>query len=160
MEILLPLMIFAAFVLLYVRFAPSTAENWHVNPLEARPGAGRFVVRPEGGDASFGPVPVLPAVLLSTLDAVAASAPRTRRLAGSVSEGRITYVSRSRLLGFPDYTTVQVIETPDGASLAVFARLRFGRKDFGVNRARVQEWLFQLECRLAEAHGAAGLTAA
>ena len=52
-------------------------------------------------------------------------------------EVMITYVTRSRLIGFPDYTTV---EAKDGM-VTVFARLRFGRSDLGVNRRRVEGWI-------------------
>ncbi len=77
-----------------------------------------------------------PADLLARLDAVALATPRTRRLAGSVEEGRITWETRSALWGFPDYTTAEVRE--DGLYLQ--ARLRFGREDMGVNAARLRDW--------------------
>ena len=52
------------------------------------------------------------------------------------SPGRISWVPRSALWGFPDYTTAEV--RPDG--LYTYARLRFGRGDMGVNAARLQAW--------------------
>lgn len=66
--------------------------------------------------------------------------PRTLRLAGSVAEGRITWETRSLFWGFPDYATAEV--RPDG--LYNYARLRFGSSDFGVNAARLQDWLSRL----------------
>jgi uncharacterized protein (DUF1499 family) len=57
-----------------------------------------------------------------------------------VGEGRITYITRTKIIGFPDYTTVQ----QDGDVLRIHGRLRFGRKDFGVNKARVDGWLAQM----------------
>lgn len=81
-----------------------------------------------------------PEDLLARLDAVALATPRTRRLAGSVAEGRITWITRSALWGFPDYTTAEV--RPDG--LYVHARLRFGSEDMGVNAARLRDWLSRL----------------
>ena len=77
---------------------------------------------------------------LAALDAVVLATPRTVVLAGSVSAGRVTYITRSRVWGFPAYTTVQ----QDGDGLLIFARLRFGRNDLGVNRARVTRWLDQM----------------
>ena len=62
---------------------------------------------------------------------------RTEVLAGSPSEGRVTYITRSMWFGFPDYTTVQLED--DG--LEIYGRLRFGQSDQGVNRARVEGWL-------------------
>jgi uncharacterized protein (DUF1499 family) len=61
-------------------------------------------------------------------------------LAGSVEEGRMTWVARSALWGFPDYITAEA--GPKG--LAVWSRLRFGRSDLGVNRARLEDWLARL----------------
>ena len=51
---------------------------------------------------------------LAAIDAAARATPRTRVLAGSVEAGMITYVTRSRLWAFPDYTTVAV--APAGAA--------------------------------------------
>ena len=44
-------------------------------------------------------------------------------------------------MGFPDYTTVQLKDD----RLMIWARLRFGRSDLGVNRRRVDRWLADLE---------------
>lgn len=112
----------------YIRLAPSDPARWHVSPMaEAdrdQPGGVLRVVEtgPDG---------------LARLDAIARTWPRTSVLAGSVGEGMVTYVTRTPVMGFPDYTTVQ----QDGETLRIHARLRFGRKDFGVNKARVEEWL-------------------
>ena len=76
---------------------------------------------------------------MARIDAIARATPRTTVLAGSVAEGRITYVTRSRLWGFPDYTTVE----RSGDRITLFGRLRFGRGDMGVNRARIEGWLAQ-----------------
>jgi len=128
----------------YVRLAPSDPARWHVDPGAATPGAGRYVVRPEGGDEAGPLLPMPPADGLAALDAIARATPRTQVLAGSVAEGRITYVTRSRLVGFPDYTTVEAVPAEGGARLVMHARLRFGQSDFGVNAARVRGWLAQL----------------
>lgn len=112
----------------YIRSAPSDPDRWH-HPIEA-----------EGNRRGDGFVIRLAPVDLTAVDAVARGWPRTVVLAGSVDEGRITYVTRSKLWGFPDYTTV---ETRD-EGVAVFARLRFGRRDFGVNAQRVRDWLTAL----------------
>jgi len=111
--------------LAYIRLAPSDVARWHVLPdrisnqtLEG--GAMRRVA----GD-------------LTALDAIIRAAPRTSVLAGSVAQGMITYVTRSRVFGFPDYTTVRQVE--DG--LEIYGRLRFGASDLGVNAARIDGWL-------------------
>ena len=120
----------------YVRLAPSDPARWHVAtevsgpPGEVVAGEGRASLRFPGDGAA----------LLARLDAVALATPRTQRLAGSIQEGRITWVTRSALWGFPDYTTAEA--RPDG--LHVQARLRFGRSDLGVNAARLADWLSRL----------------
>lgn len=127
--------------MVWIRLSPTKPDDWHEDPLAAEPGPGRFVVKPEGGDTSFGPVPEAADTLLFELDKIAMATPRTKRLVGTPSEGQVTYITRSKTIGFPDFTTVKAIPGPDGTRLAVFARLRFGREDFGVNRARVEGWL-------------------
>ena len=113
----------------WVRLAPSDPAQWHQSLSfaadEDLPGG--VYRRVKGLD-------------LAALDAVVLATPRTVVLAGSVAEGRVTYISRSRIWGFPDYTTVQ----QEGDGLLIFARLRFGGSDLGVNRARVTRWLDQM----------------
>ena len=130
----------------WVRLAPIDAEAWHVDPLAADPpGASGWLVRPQGGDAA-GPVfAATPEALLLRLDAVARAAPRTRRIAGRPEEGRMTYLTRSRFWGFPDFTTVTALPVPDGAAPVLLARARFGHSDLGVNRARIEDWIARIE---------------
>ena len=129
--ILLAVLGFAA----YVRLAPSDPARWHVPPVAAGPWD--EVVAAEGSASlRLGPERGSPGDLLARLNAIAMGAPRTVRLAGSVAEGRITWVTRSALWGFPDFTTAEA--RADG--LYVYARLRFGRGDMGVNAARLREW--------------------
>ncbi|MGK7652667.1 DUF1499 domain-containing protein [Roseovarius sp. B08] len=115
----------------YVRLAPSNAEDWHVLPDGPEPGDGRSSavrVVPDAGET------------LTRLDAIIRDTPRTEVLAGSVDEGMITYVTRSALWGFPDYTTVA---RRDGR-IVLYGRARFGKADLGVNAKRLDGWLSQL----------------
>jgi hypothetical protein len=130
----------------YIRFAPNDPAAWDVDPLTAiRVGAGGWIVRPEGGDAPSPVVPGDPEDVLAALDRIALATPRTSLFAGSVLSGRVTYVTRSLIMGWPDFTTITVLAAPGGGSLPVlFARQRFGDGDMGVNRARVEAWLAQL----------------
>jgi len=116
---------------LYVRLAPSDPARWHVAPPDgaiapgavvALPGAARLHLAGDG------------ALLLDRVGRVMAAMPRTSRLAGSVPEGRVTWVARSRLWAFPDYITAEA--RADG--LHIHARLRFGRDDLGVNARRLE----------------------
>lgn len=127
----------------YIRLAPSDPVIWHVAPPEApfRDLPENRVQAVEGGAVLRLPAARAAAAdLLARLDAVALDSPRTTRLAGSPDEGRITWITRTAFWGFPDYTTAQA--GPDG--LRLFARQRFGRDDFGVNAARLQDWLKRL----------------
>lgn len=123
----------------YVRFAPTRAADWHLD-LASR-AQGLMAPRPDQVTVLQGGAFVdLRQGSLAQMDALAMATARTRRLAGSLAEGRITWETRSRFWGFPDYTTAQV----QGAGLLIFARLRFGRSDLGVNAKRLRHWMAQL----------------
>lgn len=110
---------------LYVRLAPQDAERWHVPITETTDAdykSGAVRVIEAGPDA------------LQRADDYMRNLPRTQVVAGSVEEGRITYVTRSQLWAFPDYTTIEQA----GEQLRAYARLRFGKSDMGVNRARLE----------------------
>ena len=116
----------------YIRLAPSDPAQWHVEPVgdvDQTFEAGVLRVVETGPDG------------LSRLDAIARATPRTGVLIGSVEEGMVTYITRTRVFGFPDYTTVQ----QDGDTLRIHARLRFGGSDLGVNQKRVEERLGLLQ---------------
>ena len=112
----------------YIRLAPSDVARWHV--------MGEI-----GGDKAFksGVIRVVEDAPdgLAILDEIILATDRTQVLAGSVGEGMVTYITRSKVMGFPDYTTVR----QNGARLEIFARLRFGQSDLGVNGTRVNNWL-------------------
>lgn len=112
----------------YVRLAPSDPARWHAMPESLAP-----------GDLAGGAVRVVPGDL-AALDAIIRATPRTQILAGDVAQGMITYVTRSRVFGFPDYTTVRQA----GETLEIYGRLRFGKSDLGVNAARIDGWLQRL----------------
>ncbi|MDF1803887.1 DUF1499 domain-containing protein [Thalassovita sp.] len=112
----------------WVRLAPSDPARWHM-PIKGdkdkdfKAGALRVIA----GDAAR----------FEALDGIIRGTERTQVLAGSVAEGRVSYVTRSKLWGFPDYTTVEL----RGDQMAIYGRLRFGRSDLGVNKARISGWL-------------------
>ncbi|MDE4189752.1 DUF1499 domain-containing protein [Phaeobacter gallaeciensis] len=119
-------------VLGFIRLAPSDPLDWNTQPelsedKEFRGGIFRVVnTGPDG---------------LRRFDRITGQAPRTQLLAGSVEDQMVTYVTRTKLFGFPDYTTAR----QDGELLKVYARLRFGRSDLGSNKARIDNWLSQME---------------
>mgnify|MGYP003627060725 CR=1 FL=1 len=121
---------------LYIRLAPSDPVRWHRWDLPPM-GAGDYPM-PNGFVAVGG---VAGPQVLARLDAIIMATPRTSRLAGSVDAGMITYVTRSRLWGFPDYTTVRLTQRGEAWVLAIKGRSRFGKSDLGVNKARIDGWL-------------------
>lgn len=110
------------------RVAPSDPQDWHQMPeavtdRDLEGGAMRVVGAGEDG--------------LSRLDAIIRAEDRTEVLAGSVDEGMITYVTRSRVFGFPDYVTIRRADK----QIEIYSRLRFGKSDMGVNAQRLDRWL-------------------
>lgn len=127
--------------LAWIRLAPSDPGRWHLDmsaPGFQPPGnAHVFCLRPDSRYSPAGD----PQDLLARLDAIALASPRTERLAGSAEAGRITWVTRSALMGYPDYTTAQVLP---GQGLCVLGRQRFGSEDMGVNARRIGGWMQEL----------------
>ncbi len=144
---------------LVVNLAPDDPAAWHMDPatITLRGTPNEILAAVPGTTAAVPQIPLAaepesPEALLARFDAIARAQPRVTVLAGSVAEGMITYVQRSRLVRYPDYITVKAVpqETgmPEGgAGLIVWSRSRYGRGDFGVNRARIESWLAALERR-------------
>ncbi len=132
----------------YIRLAPSDPAVWHVaisDGTPALPGPCADHIKPQRNGARA--VCLLtnpPAAVLEKLAAIAGATARTTLLAGSPADGRMTWVTRSKLIGYPDYTTAEVTQTPQGTRLDVSARQRFGGGDLGVNAARLAQWLAQI----------------
>lgn len=112
----------------FIRLAPTDAARWHVP-----------ITQTNSQNMVGGAIRVTQAdtAALARVDEAVRALPRTHVIAGSVDEGRVTYLTRSKLIGFPDFTTV---EYSDGL-LKMHARLRFGRSDLGVNRKRLERLL-------------------
>ena len=113
-----------------IRLLPVRPDKWHVDPFSVGKANASFC--PEPGERFFMENP-----MLEDLSTIITSTPRTSVLAGSVAEGRITWVTRSRLMGFPDVTTAAV----KGGRLCIVARQVIGSDDWGVNERRLNGWL-------------------
>ncbi|MEZ5715906.1 MAG: DUF1499 domain-containing protein [Paracoccaceae bacterium] len=131
MGFILFLSVIAVLFALYVRLAPSSPSRWHVPP--------RYETDRDTANGAARVIDYTPA-RFARLDEIARHWPHTRVLAGSVGVGKVTYVTRTTFWGFPDYTTMKVID----GKIVFWARSRFGRKDFGVNRDRLNAWLATL----------------
>jgi len=86
-----------------------------------------------------------PQELLARLKAITLSEPRTRELSGAPNALAARFLQHTRLMRFPDTIDAQVLPAGDKQStLAIYSRSLIGRKDFGVNRARVERWFAAL----------------
>lgn len=125
----------------WVRLAPTDAGRWHV--VAGVSGTGHAPMM--GGHVWRGAIPGEADAGMATLDRIIRDTPRTRVIAGNLGEGRVTYETRSKLWGFPDYTTLSLVPASDatgGAPIVeIYSRLRFGTSDMGVNRDRILRWL-------------------
>jgi hypothetical protein len=98
------------------------------------------------GAAPDAPAPVFrlaPDALDARLAAMARADANVEELPDSAPMRR-RFVQRSRLLGYPDVIDARVLPASAGATLALYSRSLVGRKDFGVNRARLARWLAAL----------------
>ncbi|SLN09962.1 hypothetical protein PEL8287_00128 [Roseovarius litorisediminis] len=128
LTLLLIIVLLTVGLMVVVRMAPTEGAVWHQMPAaitnrDTTSGAMRITGAGDDG--------------LARLDAIIRQTARTRQLAGTVEEGMITYVTRSALFGFPDYTTIRQA----GPQIEIYGRLRFGYSDMGVNAARIDRWL-------------------
>lgn len=144
----------AAFGVAYIRYAPIYPQQWHVDPAQAvRTGKPNDYLVAEGGNQPPVVLQADRAAAAAALEAVVAAEPSTSVLAGNAAEGFVTYVQRSRLMGFPDIVSITLspVDTDARASteVRIYARARDGHSDLGVNAERVARWLAALEARLA-----------
>jgi hypothetical protein len=134
------IILFAAIVcgMAFIRLAPTDVARWH-----------KPIGNADSTDGKGWSARVLPSELglFSDLHLEMLKLPRTELIAGSVGEGRLTYITRSRIMGFPDYTTIEQTDT----NIQLYARLRFGRSDLGVNGKRLDGLISRVRAKRAEA---------
>lgn len=130
-------------VAIHVRTVEMRPGAWHVRPAEAAvpqtPNyalyAGEGAVMVEGETAA----------IARAIDEAAMEAGWTS-IAGDPAQGFVTYVARSRIMGFPD--AISVVVEPAGGGIArveIFARARFGQSDMGVNEGHARYLLAATE---------------
>jgi len=132
----------------WIRFAPTDADDWHIDPATANdpgPSGYRLIAR----DAPR--FPADPDTVLEALLAIARAEPRVRRLDGSVDEGMLTFVAGTKWIGFRDYMTFKAVDEGSATKLSVTSRSRYDfGSDWGVNRERLERWIAELESVVAE----------
>lgn len=126
----------------FLRFWPADLERAHRLPTMPDPGEGLWVI--STGARVAVQVDQPPDEILRRADEVIRATPRTRRLAGSVEDGLLTYVTRSAFWGFPDVTTIAAAPVGDGSRVLIRGRQRYGGYDWNVNRNRITGWLGKL----------------
>tara|TARA_R110002124_G_scaffold99650_6_gene245808 strand:- start:830 stop:1279 length:450 start_codon:yes stop_codon:yes gene_type:complete len=83
------------------------------------------------------------------IQAMVKEMPRTNMLFISDDKLSQTYVSRTLLMGYPDYISVSIrAVSPNSTTIKIFSRSRFGKSDLGVNQRRVHQWLRALREKL------------
>jgi uncharacterized protein (DUF1499 family) len=85
-----------------------------------------------------------PAELLARLKTIALAEPDTCELPSGRPDRAARFLQHTRLMRFPDTIDAEVFSADGGATLAIYSRSLIGRKDFGVNGARVTRWLAAL----------------
>ncbi|MEL6479761.1 MAG: DUF1499 domain-containing protein [Pseudomonadota bacterium] len=133
----------------WVNEADMKPKLWHIDPTTAER-TGRpndYLVAPEGAtnvspDRVSDRFEESPDSLLDRFAAIALAEPRVVEI-GTPGAFR-TFVQRSQLIGFPDYISVKAVPVEGGASLIVYSRAQYGYSDWGVNKARVEDWLSKL----------------
>jgi uncharacterized protein (DUF1499 family) len=111
----------------------------------------QFLVLPPGFAAKAKPhatSPVFaktPDQVLDALKRVALAEPRTTLLAEDRAARQLSLVQKSKTFRFPDFITVEAVPRSGGqTALAIYSRAKYGIRDFGVNRARIERWLAAL----------------
>lgn len=126
---------------IYVRLVPFDAKRFHLPVFPAVAGDyptlnGFSAIRELNAESSE---------VIEKLDQFITGTARTKRMAGLPGMALITYETRSRIFGFPDYTNVSIIEIGTVGNqrpmLAIRGKARFGKSDIGVNKKRIEGWL-------------------
>lgn len=120
MRIILGILVVVIGALAYVRLAPVKLTAVTLpTAVGDYPEAGGFIAVRDVNDA----------INLVTVEAAMLALPRTKK----VSDAPLTFISRSRVFGFPDVT---VVEKRNG-TLAISGHLVYGGSDFEVNKTRI-----------------------
>ena len=123
---------------LYFRTVAMPTEVWHVDPATVTPPESPNFELLTGARAPV--FDTSAAALAARIDAIATAEGATL-IGGSLADGQMTYVARSRIMGFPDAVSIRLVPVETGTRMEVFSRARFVHSDMGVNAARVARWV-------------------
>lgn len=138
------IIVIIVFILLFclaiaMRIMPVNAENYHIDPLTkgVKGNEGGFYIAPQNADEIAPVFDMSKSDLAKNLEQILSV--DGALIAGDIHEDFATYLYRSRVFAFPDYLSIKVIEIDENQStIAIYSRLRIGRKDMGVNKARME----------------------
>jgi uncharacterized protein (DUF1499 family) len=82
---------------------------------------------------------------VEVVQAAVSGEPGLERVHADSGQGTLRFVQRSRLLGFPDTINVKVVPAQGGSAVLIYSRSQLGKRDMGVNRARVERWIGLIE---------------
>ncbi len=120
--------------------------TWRPNQFLALPPGFAAKARPHAASPVFAKTPEQ---VLDALKRVALAEPRTTLLAEERAARRLALVQKSKTFRFPDYIDAEAVPLTTGqTALAIYSRAKYGIRDFGVNRARVERWLAALKREL------------
>ena len=123
-----------AFIPLWIRFSPNPPDKWHIDPSLKQVKNGRsyqkaFENVALDADSVFSVTPAL-------------NDERAKLIAGSADQGFVTYLLRTKRMGFPDFLSAKL----ENGVLFVYSRSRFGNaSDWGRNKRRVIAWKNKLD---------------
>lgn len=139
--------VFAIFAL-WVRFAPHNIDQMHIDPDSVeKTGKPNQYLLSHASDADGPPISLekQPSEVAKALADLIAAKPNTQKVAGDLAKGHATFVQRTAKMAYPDYITIRIEPANGGGTtLSIYSRARFGYRDFGVNKARVDRWISEL----------------
>ncbi len=112
---------------IYVRTAGHDPERWHVDPAKVVDVQERNEFL--GSQVFSEPPEVITVRLTGALGGDV--------LVGDFSDGFVTVVVRTALVGYPDYISARIDGTSEGTMVRLYSRSRFGHSDLGANKTRV-----------------------
>jgi uncharacterized protein (DUF1499 family) len=124
----------------FAELQPRKRPNWY---LVAPPGLCRHATPHRAA-------PVFPfdrASLITRVHTLLSREPQIAVLESSADGGRMRLVQRTPIMRWPDYVDIAVLDAEGGSTLAIYSRSKFGYRDFGANRKRVEGWLAEREGR-------------
>ena len=102
---------------MFFRTTALPPEVWHVDPATVRPPESPNYELRIGAEAPV--YNITPEQLAARIDAVA-TAEQAELIGGSLAEGWMTYVARSRIMGFPDAVSIRLTGLDGGTRMEIF----------------------------------------